>query len=267
MLNGFFMGFQPNGNTLDQLPDYYDAATLFVAGATDDGNSLATGYLTKVYSAEQQQAWIKDLHARSNGTQVLMCLMDSSSIHWNQVDLPAYAQSVKSIAIDQWGCDGIDIDLESGMPSDVWAKTFIALARALRTALGPKGTPGARLTMTGYIPSLEEPVLSAIGSELDWFNTMAYWNDAGANEALFNTYHQYVDQVNLGIGVSYQGGQSTPLSSVAGTAAFAAGNGAGMMLYAINNDCPAYTDQPQWTWSDTINKNYSSSVEVPVAGS
>jgi len=256
MLNGFFMGFQPNGNTLDQLPDYYDTATLFVAGVTDDGQSLATGYLTKVYSAEQQQEWISGLHARGNGTQVLMCLMDSSSIHWNQVNLPAYAQSVKSIAIDQWGCDGVDIDLESGMPSAVWADTFIALAKELRTVLGPKGTPGARLSMTGYVPSREKPVLQAIGSELDWFNTMAYWNDPGANETLFNTYHQYVDQVNLGVGVDYQKDQSTPLSSVSGTAKFAAANGAGMMLYPINNDCEFYTKKAQWTWSDTINQNY-----------
>lgn len=260
LFNGYWMGYQPNGNDLGATPSYVNKVTLFVAAPTADGSSVDINYLCKAYSKEQQIAWAKQLQAQ--GIEVLMSLMDTSTTHWNNVDIPAFVQTFKNEIIDgEWGLNGVDIDLESGMPSNVWAATFTSLIQEFRKVLGPKaaspsGMSKSRISVAAYRINLEQPILSAAGADLDWLNTMAYWNSAEENEQMFNTYLQYVSQVNLGIGVDYQSGQSTDLVQTGLTAQFAAKtNGCGMMEFALNNDCPTYSGQPQWTWASTIEKN------------
>jgi chitinase len=253
MLNAYWMGFQPDGNTLDQTPTYYDTATLFVAAPSASGG-IDTGYFTKAYPLSQILSWSKQLQAR--GTQVLVSFMDTPTTHWNNVDLAAFAQSVQQTVIGEWGMNGVDIDLESGMPSSVWASTFTALIQQLRSTLGPASGANAKLSVAAYRPSLEMPILKAAGQSLNWLNTMAYFADTSGNQQLFNTYKPLVPYVNIGIGIDYQSGQSTPLSEVAQLSQFAAKQGGGMMAFAANNDCPKYSGQPQWTWSNTINESY-----------
>ena len=262
IFNGYWMGYQPNGNILSATPNYVNKVTLFVAAPGADGSSLDVNYLCKVYSQQDQIAWAKELQA--NGTEVLMSLMDTATTHWNNVDIPAFVQNFKNEVIDgEWGLNGVDIDLESGMPSDVWAETFTQLIQEFRSVLGPIGTTNSsgknisRISVAAYRPSMEQPILEAAGSDLDWLNTMAYWNDASGNESLFNTYQPYVSQVNMGIGVAYgQGGDSTDLSQVELMAQYAAKTAnCGMMEFALNNDCPEYTGQPDWTWASAINEN------------
>jgi chitinase len=261
IFNGYWMGYQPDGNTLGETPNYVNKVTLFVAAPAADGQSLDINYLCKAYSKEQQIAWAQQL--QQQGTEVLMSLMDTSSTHWNNVNLQAFAENFKAEVIDgEWGLNGVDIDLESGMPSDVWAQTFTSMIQTFRSVLGPIGTTNSnrqcvsRMSVAAYRPSLEQPVLQAAGSDLDWLNTMAYWNNATSNESLFNEYLQYVAQVNMGIGVDYQSGASTDLDQVKAMAKYAAQTAnCGMMEFALNNDCPQYSQQPQWTWASAINSN------------
>jgi len=96
---------------------------------------------------------------------VLLSLMDTPSTHWNNVDIPAFVQNVKAEVIDgEWGLNGIDIDLESGMPADAWAQTFINLIGEFRRVLGPISTTNsngkavARLSVAAYRPDLEQPI-------------------------------------------------------------------------------------------------------------
>ncbi|WP_170827380.1 glycosyl hydrolase family 18 protein [Roseivirga sp. 4D4] len=261
MFNGYWMGYQPNGNTLGVTPPYVNTVTLFVAGAAPDGTSVGFNFLTKAYPAKDQIAWARQLQAQ--GTEVLMSIMDSSTIQWNEVDIPAYVQNFKDVVIDgEWGLNGVDIDLESGMPDDIWASTFTELIQEFRKVLGPKGTTDSsgknisRMSVAAYRPTKEKPILSSAGTDLDWLNTMAYWNSATDNEVLFDTYSQYVEQVNLGIGVDYQNGMSTALKQVEQAAKFAAQtDNCGMMEFALNNDCEEYSGHPQWTWASIINEN------------
>jgi len=261
MLNGYWMGFQGKGNTLDQTPEYFNKATLFVA-APGPESTVRTSYLCSVYSKEQQIAWAQQLQSR--GTEVVMCLLDTPSTHWNQIDIPTFVQNFKQEVIDgEWGLNGVDIDLESKMPLEVWAPTFTTLIQEFRKVLGPigstdsNGKPNARVSVVAYQTTKEQPILEAVGPELDWLDTMAYWNDLPANQKLFDFYSTYVSQVNLGIGVAYDNTHaSTPLVAVQQTAQFAgATNGCGMMQYSLNSDCPNYTQQPQWTWASAINSN------------
>jgi hypothetical protein len=261
IFNGYWMGYQPGGNTLDETPNYVNKVTLFVAAPASDGKSLDVNYLCKAYSQQQQIEWAQQL--QKQGTEVLMSLMDTSSTHWNNVDIPAFVQNFKDVVIDGvWGLNGVDIDLESGMPQNVWAQTFTSLIQEFRSVLGPKGTTNSngqcvsRISVAAYRLNLEQPILQAAGGDLDWLNTMAYWNDASSNESMFSQYTKYVDQVNMGIGVDYQDGQSTDLGQVELMAKYAAQTAnCGMMEFALNNDCEQYSNQPQWTWASAINSN------------
>ena len=261
IFNGYWMGYQPEGNILSATPNYVNKVTLFVAAPAPDGESLDVNYLCKAYTQQQQIEWANQL--QQQGTEVLMSLMDTSSTHWNDVNIPAFAQNFKNEVIDgAWGLNGVDIDLESGMPSDVWAQTFTSMIQEFRSVLGPIGTTNSkgqcvsRISVAAYRPGLEQPILQEAGADLDWLNTMAYWNDAADNESLFNGYLQYVSQVNMGIGVDYQSGQSTDLTQTELMAQFAAKTAnCGMMEFALNNDCPHYSNQPLWTWASAINAN------------
>ena len=260
IFNGYWMGYQPGGNILSATPNYVNKVTLFVAAPGPD-SALDTNYLCKAYSKEQQIEWARQL--QKQGTEVVMSLMDTSTTHWNNVDIPAFVQNFKAEVIDgEWGLNGVDIDLESGMPSGVWAQTFTSLIQEFRGVLGPKGTTNSngqcvsRISVAAYRPSLEQPILQAAGADLDWLNTMAYWNNASSNESMFNGYLKYVAQVNMGIGVDYQDGQSTDINQVELMAKYAATTAnCGMMEFALNNDCEQYSQQPQWTWASAINAN------------
>lgn len=261
IFNGYWQGFQPGGNDLGITPTYVNKTTLFVAGPSPDGKSLATGYLTSKYTAQQQIAWAQQL--QKTGVEVLMCVMDTPSTHWNDVDIPSFVQNFKDLAIDgDWGLNGVDIDLESKMPAADYNDTFISLIQEFRKVLGPIGTTNgngqciSRMSVAAYVPELEGPVLKVVGSDLDWLNTMAYGADAAGTEALAAEYFKYVSQVNMGIGVMYQGGQSTDITDVEAMAKYAGQNANyGMMQFPLNNDCPAISGQPQWTWASAINSN------------
>lgn len=262
--HGYWMGYQPNGNTLDETPSAVGRVTLFVAGPMPD-NTVDVRYLCKEYSQAQQIAWVKTLQAR--GVEVLVSFMDNDTTPWTKVDPHAFAANVKATMIDgEWGLNGVDVDLESNMPSDVWASTFIGLIRALRSALGPLGTVNeqgmncSRLSAVGYVPPYEQPVLEATGAELDWFHTMNYGQSTSDFEAMFRTYRQWIPQVNMGIGVYYDdAGDCTDLGDVAALARFAnQTNGCGMMQFSLNNDCESYTKHPQWTWASAIADNMTS---------
>lgn len=133
---GYFRGYTgTNGNPLNATPTCVTHVNLFVAGITSDGKSLGTNYLCSSYSCQQLITWSSQL--QSQGQQVSMTLMDSPTIHWNQVDIPSYVQNVNQVAIQQWGLNGIDIDAESGMPDDVYVSTMVNLVKSMRAAIGP----------------------------------------------------------------------------------------------------------------------------------
>jgi chitinase len=263
IFNGYWLGYQPYGNTLGETPSYINRIILFVAAPKNDRGDVDVSYLCKACPKEQQIQWAQQL--QKQGAEVLISFMDTTLTHWNNVDHQAFAQNVKDQIIDgPWGLNGVDIDLESGMPSNVWVQTFINLLTALRNALGPIGATNAngkyisRISVAAYRPTLEQPILEAVGSQLDWLSTMAYWNDAEDNEQLVDSYRKWVENVNMGIGVYYQDGQSTNLEQTELMAQFAGRTAnCGMMEFGLNNDCPYYSKQPQWTWASAINTNMS----------
>jgi len=70
-----------------------------------------------------------------------MTLMDSGSIHWNNVDIATYVQSVNDVAMGQWGMNGIDIDAESGMEPSAYVATMVNLVNSMRGAIAAQSAP------------------------------------------------------------------------------------------------------------------------------
>jgi hypothetical protein len=265
---GYWLGYPDAiNNLLNTTPTAITNINLFVAGITDTGSQLNTNYLCKQYPASQLIDWSQDLQRQ--GQQVSMSLMDSGSIHWNNVDIATYVQSVNDVAITgEWGLDGIDIDAESGMPANVYVDTMVNLVNSMRAAIGPDKL----LTYTcytlgnGYDSNFDAEILPQIADSIDWINTMGYFWPTSQMETAFNTYAKIVgpEKVAIGVGCGYgDGTEFTPLSECATLASWqpASATKAGMMMFNINNDCPAMSGQPIWTWTDTIANNLTGSMK------
>ena len=187
MFNGYWMSYQPSGIFPSETLGEDNKVTLFVANPTRDG-AIQINYLYKEYTKQKQIRWAKQL--QNQGTEVLMCLTDSPSAPWNDVNIPAFVRNFKRDIIDgDWGLNGVDIDLESGMNGDVSASTFIRLIREFRAVLGPIDTTNSngryvsRISVAAYWPTLDQSILENAGNELDWQNTMAYGN--GLNSSCY----------------------------------------------------------------------------------
>ena len=263
VFNAFWNGFEEPAAqppTLDQTPAFVDTVTLAFAGPTAD-SGLTTSFLCKYYPATTITAWAKQLRAR--GQRVVMSIIDSPAIHWNQIDLARFAKTATEVVIGDWGLDGIDIDSESGGAS---AAIFTELLTELRGALGPRGE-GRLLTYDTYLFSAEDQeVLTACKASLDWANMMAYFLNYEYMISRFTSYAKLIGPELVTIGVKPgrgDGDQSTPLDEVAKLAAYQppAGRKCGMMMYALTLDVPYFTDQLEWTWTDTIHDNLDPSKE------
>jgi Glycosyl hydrolases family 18 len=256
IINGYWMGYNktPATNLLNEIPSYVNTVTLFVA-APSPTSGLDTNYLCKEYSATQQQTWVKQLQKQQQ--KVAMSFMDTPTAHWNNVNVTTFAQTVAQQVIGSsgWGLNGVDVDLESDMDSSVWAKTFINLIKALRTAIGPN----AILTADAYTQTQAEmEVLKETKDQLSWVNTMGYFWDTAQMESAAKNYAKVMggmQKVAIGIGVDYQSGASTPMTEVQALAKYAKQNkAAGMMVFATNNDCPSRNGGlPVWSYCSAIN--------------
>lgn len=166
------------------------------------------------------------------------------SVGWNDIPDPvAFAKNVKALFIDNLGCDGINIDNED---SENPNGQFLAVVKALRNELGPKGGDKSLLTYVTYIPSRDLPWLKEVGSAFDWVSTMAYWNNTQGQINLWKQYAAVLGPSNVVIGVSCcSGSQSTSLATVQGVAQWETEQGAGatggMMLWNLSGGSSTQT--------------------------
>jgi hypothetical protein len=197
-----------------------------------------------------------------------MTLMDSGSIHWNNVDIATYVQSVNDVAMGQWGMNGIDIDAESGMEPSAYVATMVNLVNSMRGAIGPD----ALLTYTcytygqqvlgGFDSNFDAQIIPQIAASIDWINTMGYFWNTADQQTVFNAYasleNMTPEKVCIGVGCGYgDGSQFTPLPECETLAAWqpSSGTKCGMMLFNENNDNTVMSGKPNWTWTDGIANN------------
>lgn len=273
---GYWLGYVSNPQNLNALYSIPTAVTnvnLFVAGITNDGLSLNTNYLCKDYPSSQLIEWSGQLQAQ--GTAVSMTLMDSGTIHWNNVNIPSYVASVNSVALGPtssggWGLNGIDIDAESGMDPSAYVATMVDLVNSMRNAIGGDAlltytcyTYGMQVNGMGSDSNFDAEILPQIAGSLNWINTMGYFWDSDQQITAFNAYANLIgaDKVCIGVGCGYGDGTDfTPLEECSSLAAWQPQGTTkrGMMLFNENNDCPTMSQQPVWTWTDAIANNLTS---------
>jgi len=243
---GYFDTPLSDPQTLDMTPDYIDYVILAFIGPIKD-STVETTYLCSKYSESQIKEWIQVCHQKN--IKVFFSILDTPQTHWDQIDLHIFAKSIKQKMIE-WDIDGIDIDAESGMPEDVYVKTFIELANELYLILD-----GKPLIYTCYqgIAYQDGKILTAIKDKLNWIQLMAYFDTYTDMIALYQDYSTIMGN-NICIGVKAGNPDITLLPEVAQLSQWNP-NKKGMMLWTINRDIPYYTDKPNLTWANTINEN------------
>ncbi|MGO9320698.1 MAG: hypothetical protein ACLQBY_07865 [Solirubrobacteraceae bacterium] len=258
IFDGYWLGYQdPPGQTLDQTPAYVDHVTLFVAGP-DESSRLDTSYLCSKYKAPQIIDWVRGLQAQ--GQKVLLSILDTPTVHWNKVDIPTFAASVREVALGEWGLDGIDVDAESEMPEAEFVSSFVELVDEIAAVL-QSGQLLAYTCYQGCYPeSQDNQILSKVQQHLNWVNLMAYWDEPPAAVALFEQYASVVGERRVAFGVKpgHEGeDQSTLLATVEALAKWEPTGEpkAGMMLFGLNRDNPTFTQLPEWTFAEAIERN------------
>jgi hypothetical protein len=259
VLLGFWKAFDEPPYPLNETPEYVNTITLFTSGPNPD-STYNTSALFRYEPQERVLGWVRELQER--GVRLLVSIYDNPSAHWSEVDIPKFVGHVVEEAIQGWGLDGVDIDLESDSAT---GEDFTRLIREFRSQLGPAGTDGperGRIVVADgyqfYEGSAERQALESAGGDLDWLNTLSYWNAYDYMIYTFNAYAAILTPAKVAIGVKpgfNQRDQSTPsLDEAARLAAFepAGGRKAGMMVYTLNRDQPDITRLPRWSWCTDI---------------
>jgi chitinase len=246
IINGYWGGYFDSQITLDKTPLYFNYVTLAFCNPNSD-STLITDFLCTKYDPQQIKTWIKEL--QNKGQKVLVSIIDSPTTHWDQVDIPKFAQSAKEILIDDWGVDGFDIDAESGMQNN-YISNFILLITELKKVLNQK-----ILTYTCYTGTdgPDGEILNHTKELISWINLMAYFISYEDYISLYQDYNKIIPNVTIGVkaGIEY-----TLLPEVKKLTLWNP-NKFGMMLWTINRDTFSFTQNPNFTWSYEIYKYLS----------
>ncbi|MDQ3935641.1 MAG: glycosyl hydrolase family 18 protein [Actinomycetota bacterium] len=251
VVEAYWLGYAQKGSglSLDQIPANTPVDVVKIAFYNlYPANSVSVCFGMSQISWGDTAAGIQALQAA--GTKVMASLIGTPDppVDWGGIsDARAFAANAKALLVDALGCDGIDLDMDGGPPPT----SFQDVVNALRDELGAKGGEKSLLTAVMYQPDFDLPWLKAVGDQLDWVSTMAYWEDVQGQQALWKQYADVIGGENVLVGVG-TGQQSTTLATVEGVAKWQAGLGAGkaggMMLWNLNTG-------PYQQYYDAIKQN------------
>jgi len=213
-----------------------------------------------MYSSDQIKKWVQDINDRGTNQKVLLSILDTPETHWYpDVDIDEFAQNI-SKSVNEWGLGGIDVDAESGMidPSNHYVSTFVHLIKSLRRYLSSDKI----ISYTCYTQSsYDTNIISQCQEDIDYINTMAYWNDTDGQIALYQHYAKAIgDADKVGVGVKAgNGGDSTNIDTVKDVANWFRDNNAikqkRMMLWSLTRDIKPITTKVNGAYLDTIYQN------------
>lgn len=204
---------------------------------SSEGDSITMDFLTSQHSRDEIVAGIRYLHAR--GQKVCMSINGNPNWPdhpggWVNLNPVEFARNVKRIAIDEWSCDGIDLDNEANETPD---DHFCQVIRELRTALGPD----AIISLPVYLGLSRDKYLANVVPEISYVATMAYWNDYQSQIDLLLEYASVLtpEKVYIGVANAANPGQCTDLAIVPQLAQYQPKGG--LMLWTAN-----FKDALQW---------------------
>src|SRR5262245_38847719 len=145
----YWNGAEPTGPdyspTLAQIPDTVDVVILYSVQITEDGNIDCKSLADKNDQATIK-GWIEEIRKRQENqprrTKFLLCIFNDSGALARQ-DPDTFAQKTRA-AVDSWGVDGIDIDIETLGGH----RSVISVVQAIKNKL----PPGSLLTTPIYSP-------------------------------------------------------------------------------------------------------------------
>jgi chitinase len=267
----YWQGFTPSGTgpndspTLEQTPPFVDIIAL-AFGVIYPENSITTGFLTSKNSQASILAGARFLQAR--GQKVVMSINGNPKYSWTKLDPKSFAAAVKSIVIDEWGLDGVDLDNEYSDedPQDP-GPAFAEVTHAIREEIGADKL----ITYPAYQPDRDKTYLQAAKDDLDFVSTMAYWNDIDDQIKMYKQYAAMVGESKVAIGIKpgYNGdNQSTPIDAVPAICQYEPKGSlkCGVMMYDLTIDIPTYTQKPKFTWTNMIQNDLRGAVVVKAAG-
>jgi chitinase len=226
------------GLDLDEVPSQTPVDVVKIAFY----NLYPANMITTCFGMSEKHGWgytaegIKKLQAAGIKVQASLIGTPDPVVSWDDIpDVNAFAANVKQLLIDDLGCDGIDLDMDGGAPSDDFA-----VVPALRNALGAKGGDKSLLSCVVYQPDQDLAWLKNVGSDFDWITTMAYWDQFPDQQQLFQQYAAVVGRENVVVGVACYAneGQNTSPQTVTEVAQWETQQGAGatggMMLWNLS---------------------------------
>ena len=249
----YWLGYDNQNMAVSDLPSYVDVVDLFLINLNPD-TTLSTNYITS--NGMSWQDILTGAQAlQKNGTRVLASIMSTQNPHisWNTIADPAtFASQVKSIVVDTWGLDGIDIDpeIDKGVaPND----TFIQVVKELSSYFGPNSGTGKMMTYASFDLDLDGALLKQVGASFDYVGLMGYFWNFGQMKSEFKRYAKIMGDENVLLGVAAGNGAITPFSEVVELAEWNPSHGSkgGMLLYDINNDA-------NFTYASAINQHMKS---------
>jgi chitinase len=222
-----------SGLDLDEIPAYVNTIKLAFSNLWPHNQVSPCFLMQYKHGWEYIKKGAAFLHQRNQ--RVLMSIIGTPDppVGWNTMSNPTeFAYNAKRFVIDDLGLDGIDIDNEE---EEDPAEGFFALIKALREALGEKGSAKSLLTYVSYKPHRDLPWLKEYGYVFDYVSLMAYWLHYDQMLDLFKQYADVLGADNVLIGVgnkSTNPGQETPLEEVKKLAAYP--DKGGIMLWTLS---------------------------------
>lgn len=205
------------------------------------------GISTVTYNARSIHHGIKMLQNRTERPRILLSIMDTPDVLWNDVDIDIFSYNLMNL-IEAWELDGINIDAESNMPYDKYVPTFIKLVKTLRESLGPNRL----LTYSTYDQtSYDLEILNATRDDIDIVQTISYWANATDMIAAFQWYgHVMNDMSKIALGFSVD---LTNLMTIREVGEWLTNNGYNKtMLWSVTQDVQAVSRYPDNTFINTM---------------
>lgn len=251
-LSVYWLGYvndEDNSLRLTDIPPEVNIINLAFAvtcpsPSTPSQDTITLDFLTSKHSKDEILAGIKFLQSR--GQKVCMSIDGNPNWPghpggWTNLNPQEFALNVKRIAIDEWGCDGIDLDNEA---DEVPGQNFVDMIKELRREIGEDKI----ISLPVYMGTGRDAFLSLVKDDISFVCTMAYWNGLQEQIYLCSEYSELVgdDKVFIGVANAANPGQDTDFSILPELAKYSLKGG--MMLWQGNFKSAG-------EWVEAIEKN------------
>lgn len=204
------------------------------------------GISTTTYNPRSIHYGIKLLQARSQRPKILLSIMDTPQVSWNNVDIEVFVYNLMTL-IEDWDLDGVNIDAESSMAEN-YIQTFIMLVQTLRRYLGPTRL----LTYSTYGQTeYDTAILNVTREDIDILQTLSYWSNVTDMISTFEWYGNLMNdtsKIALGFAVNM-----TAPATIQQTGQWLSANGYNKaMLWSVTQDVEAISGYPDNTYVDTM---------------